>query len=65
MDFFLWRAEFFKIDKRDFTFIRAMRAHLQIVHKFDIPKLQIHFLINKPLVMESAYIYDVNWQIIQ
>ena len=25
-DFFLWRGEFFKIGKRDFTFIREMRV---------------------------------------
>ena len=25
-DFFLWRVEFFKIGKRDFTFIREMRV---------------------------------------
>ena len=25
--FFLWRVEFFKIGKRDFTFIREMRVH--------------------------------------
>ena len=24
--FFLWRVEFFKINKRDFTFIREMRV---------------------------------------
>ena len=24
---FLWRVEFFKIGKRDFTFIREMRVH--------------------------------------
>ena len=28
-DFFLWRVEFFKISKRDFTFIREMR----VMHK--------------------------------
>ena len=25
-EFFLWRVEFFKISKRDFTFIREMRV---------------------------------------
>jgi hypothetical protein len=25
--FFLWRVEFFKIGKRDFTFIRELRVH--------------------------------------
>ena len=27
-DFFLWRVEFFKIGKRDFTFIREMRVRI-------------------------------------
>ena len=29
--FFLWRVEFFKIGKRDFTFIREWRVHVESI----------------------------------
>ena len=35
VDFFLWRGEFFRIGKRDFTFIREWRVHVESIWELE------------------------------
>ena len=52
MDFFLWRAEFFKIGKRDFMVIREMRVSKMTI--LDAPICITQVLTN------SAHIAIIN-----
>ena len=42
----MWRVEFFKIGKRDFTFIREMRVHMQKEYNFYMLKTDKEAYLN-------------------
>ena len=59
--FFLWRVEFFKIGKRDFTFIREMRVYVYVKFMGDFINIIAPFYWNEPILLDCLTIVNPVW----